>query len=524
MAKERCLKKSFQDSLEDIKKRMKEKRSKNLAEIGKRKSFIAAPCQIITNTSSLLKNYQDNNRMLALALENEKSKVREAQDIILQLRKECYYLTCQLYALQEQLSSQQSGETAQNQEACPSGMAPSSDNNSGDLFVKDLPQVPLQEAHLPGQGESSQIEEQVPTSQDRLEFDLNSDEDKSADKVLPRTVSVRRSLKKHFNNTLDDFEISLFSEQSFELERIRCVDPLVNMHILENVEQNVCQWNKDQINLSPKLIGPERSTNTKEDISEYKPEQTKSKRRGAQGRKGEEKRKANRRKKSKSISKYKASKSENKKTVSKKMLDDSVTSSDAYNFNLGEGIHLTPFRQKVNNDSNRGENNSESEVSTCESSGSGDDSDDLYLPTCKYSQDLSSESERSPVARPRPKRALKCRDEKEMEDSTQTPISALPKTHRSPHFSLKDITNAPLDPVMKIRKLSLSPKKNKESPTVSLPKRRCTTTMNYKEPTLISKLRRGDPFTDLCFLNSPIFKQKKDPRRRSKKKSMKQIQ
>ncbi|XP_004397969.1 PREDICTED: shugoshin-like 1 isoform X2 [Odobenus rosmarus divergens] len=272
MAKERCLKKSFQDSLEDIKKRMKEKRNKNLAEIGKRKSFITAPCQIISNTSTLLKNYQDKNRMLVLALENEKSKVREAQDIILQLRKECYYLTCQLYALKEKLTARQTEETAQNQETCPSGMDSNSDNNSGDLFVK---QVPLQEAHLPGQGESFQIEEQIPVSQDRLGFDLDSDE--------------------------------------------------------------------------------------------------------------------------------------------------------------------------------------------------------------------------------------------------------VPKTHRSPHFSLKDITNVPLYPVVKIRKLSLSPKK-KASPAVSLPKRRCAVSMNYKEPTLASKLRRGDPFTDLCFLNSPIFKQKKDSRRSSKKKSMKQIQ
>ncbi|XP_032123456.1 shugoshin 1 isoform X2 [Sapajus apella] len=355
MAKERCLKKSFQESLEDIKKRMKEKRNKNLAEIGKRRSFIVAPCQAITNTSTLLKNYQDNNKMLVLALENEKAKVREAQDTILQLRKECYYLTCHLHALKGKLRSQQTKEPAQNQEIYSSGMDPNSDDSSRNLFVKDLPQIPLEETELPVQAESFQIEDRIPTiPQDTLGYDFDS-----------------------------------------------------------------------------------------------------------------------------------------------------------------EGVHLTPFRQKMSNDSNREEN--KSEVSICESSGSGDDSDDLYLPTSKCIQNPTSDSDR-PVTRPRSKRALKYTDEKETEGSkpTETPTSIPPETHQSPHLSLKDITNVSLYPVVKIRKLSLSPKKNIASPAVSLPKRRCTVSVNYKEPTLVSKLRRGDPFTDLCFLNSPIFKQKKDLRRSKK--------
>ncbi|EHH51703.1 hypothetical protein EGM_11132 [Macaca fascicularis] len=524
MAKERCLKKSFQDSLEDIKKRMKEKRNKNLAEIGKRRSFIAAPCQIITNTSTLLKNYQDNNKMLVLALENEKSKVREAQDIILQLRKECYYLTWQLYALKGKLTSQQTEEPAQNQEICSSGMDPNSDDNSRNLFVKDLPQIPLEETELPGQGESFQIEDQIPTiPQETLGFDFGSGEAKSTDNVLPRTVSVRRSLKKHCNSvcqfdSLDDFETSHLAGKSFEFERVGFLDPLVNMP--ENVQYNVCQWSKDQANLSlSKLIHPGTFTKTKEDILESKSEQTKSKQRDTQERKREEKRKANRRK-SKPMSKYKENKSENKRTVSKKKMHKSVSSNDAYNFNLEEGVHLTPFRQKMSNDSNREENN-ESEVSLCESSGSGDDSDDLYLPTCKYIQNPTSDSGTRPVTRPLAKRGLKYTDEKETEGSkpTKTPTSTPLETHQSPHLKLKDITNVSLYPVVKIGRLSVSPKKTKESTAVALPKRRCTVSVNYKEPTLASKLRRGDPFTDLCFLNSPIFKQKKDLRH-SKKRAL----
>ncbi|KAM6176760.1 shugoshin 1 isoform 1-T1 [Erethizon dorsatum] len=527
MAKERCQKKSFQDSLEDIKKRMKEKRNKNLAEIGKRRSFIPAPCQVITNTCTLLKNYQDNNRMLVLALENEKSKVREAQDIILQLRKECYYLACQLYALKKKLTSQQTDDTAQNQEVCLSGMDSNNDDNPRDLFAKDLPQVPFQETDFPGHGESFQTEEQLlSTHQDTVGSDFDSGEAKPTANVLPRTVSLRHHIKEHFNtlsqfDTLDDFETSHLEGQSFELERIKYVDPVVNMPIPKNEENSVCQWNKDKINLSPRLIQPGKSTKMKEVILESKSEK-KSKHRDVRLRKKEEKRKANRRK-SKSTSKYKGYKSENQKTVCSQKLDGSVSSTDAYNFNLEEGVHLTPFRQKTNNDSNREENNSNSEVSICESSSSGDDSDDLYVPHCKYTQNLTSTSDR-PVTRPRSKRALKYTNEQEMEDSkpTKIPPSITPESLPSPHRSLKDITNVLLFPEIKIRRCSLSPKKNKESTPMCLPKRRCTSSVNYKEPTLASKLRRGDPFTDLCFLNSPIFKQKKNSR--CSKKSIKQIQ
>lgn len=266
--------------------------------------------------------------------------------------------------------------------------------------------------------------------QDRLGFDLDSGEDTSTDNILPRTVSLRRNLKKHFNNlgqfnTLDNFEISHMSEQSSGLETIRFVDPLVNMHISENVEQNICQLNKDQIKLLPKLTHPGGSAKRKENILEYKSEQTKNKHGDAQRRKRGEKRKGNRRRKSKYVCKYKGITSKNRKPVSKKKVDDFITSNDAYNFNLEEGVHPSPFRQKMSNDSKREEDTNVSEVSSYESSSSEEDSDDLYLPTCKDSPSLTSQSGRSPVTRPRSTRALRCRDEKEMESCqpTKTPTS-----------------------------------------------------------------------------------------------------
>ncbi|KAM6223846.1 shugoshin 1 [Rhynchocyon petersi] len=472
MAKERCLKKSFQDSLEDIKKRMKEKRNKNLSEIGKRKSFVAPPGQITNNTSTLLRNYQDNNRMLVLALENEKSKVREAQDTIIELKKECYYLACQLYALRKKFALQQTEELVQ--------------------------------------------ESQRPES--------NAGGGESPRNALPRTVSVRRGLKEQFHDLchfdpLGDFETSHMTGESLELERIRFEDPLINIPAPENVEQDVCQWNMDQLNLDSTVTHLGVLAKTEEILSEPKFEQTKTKHRNVQR---QENRKANRRRKSKSLTGRKGSRNQNQKTVSKQVLDESVSCNDAYNFNLEERVHLTPFRQNAASGSSpRRESSSESQGSAGDSGDSGDDSDECYLPSkrvCKNLLHPDTKSHRSPVTRPRAHRTPKRADDKDVAPTpTRTPPGAAVTRLQSPHPTLKDITNISIIPVVRIRKLSLSPKKMKDSPAASLPKRRCTVSVNYKEPTLSSKLRRGDRFTDLCFLNSPVFKHKRDSRRSSKK-------
>lgn len=521
MVKERCQKKSFQDSLEDIKQQIKEKRNKTLTEVGKRKSFIVAPCQVPTNTSTLLKSYQDNNRLLVLALENEKSKVREAQDIILALRRECYYLTCQLYTLKERLTSQQSEETAQNCKGCPSEVVSSSDSTTSDLSVKTLQQIALQETDWPFQTEDTS--EPNPTVRlDTLGRNFDSGKVESTDSVsLPSTVSSRCHLRKDFSNISHssalECEASQWLGQSSEDRRSRCGDPTIILHELENVEQNFCLWNKDQINLPPRLTCPGKTAETKEVILPSKPEQMKSKHKHARRRRAKQRR-ASQRWKSKFLLRCKGKKSKDKQAFCPTTMDGSIGSSDTYDFNVEECVHLTPFRQKMSNDSSGESNSSNREVSDSELSHSGAESDDLYLPPCKHVQeDHTRESDKHIT---RSKRGLKHTEEKEMEEVLPTrTIGTPPETQESPHCRLRDVTNVLLHPVVKIRKLSLSPKKNENSPAVPLPKRRCATVTSYKEPTLTSKLRRGDPFTDLCFLNSPIFKQKKNMRR--PKRSMK---
>uniref|UniRef100_H3AH17 Shugoshin 1 n=1 Tax=Latimeria chalumnae TaxID=7897 RepID=H3AH17_LATCH len=115
MARERCQKRSIQDSLEDIKERMKEKRIQKLAKVARVNKALTtvAKTKIISNRSFVMKTTQANNKALALALQAEKEKMRQAQDIILQLKGEQQVLMIKLFMLKRKLDSQKSSDAVE---------------------------------------------------------------------------------------------------------------------------------------------------------------------------------------------------------------------------------------------------------------------------------------------------------------------------------------------------------------------------------------------------------------------------
>ncbi|KAJ8366912.1 hypothetical protein AAFF_G00336820 [Aldrovandia affinis] len=122
MVRERGQKKSYQQSLEDIKEKMKEKRSTRLsrasaASRGRSKLTISiAGC----SRPQLLESVQENNRALALALEEEKARVRQAQGLILQMKGEQQALIFHLLLLKRKLEEQRAqGLSSVHEDASP---------------------------------------------------------------------------------------------------------------------------------------------------------------------------------------------------------------------------------------------------------------------------------------------------------------------------------------------------------------------------------------------------------------------
>ncbi|XP_018605779.2 shugoshin 1 [Scleropages formosus] len=615
----RVQKKSFQQSLEDIKDRMKEKRNKQLSSACAANRGMSKMKNKVTNSNKtfILKNVQVNNKALALALQAEKEKVKQAQMVILQMKKEQHVLMLHLLMLKRKLKEHESLASTRNLEpelisanptfpvsvCSPIRITPDSEavsSNSEACLEKGLIDHPHKDVS--------------PVSRSLC----GSSEDNQA--MLPRTVTSRRQRGESRRRS---------SRRHSLCKRTICSTPKSS----ERQEEESTQVD-EKLEAPPKapvlealpveLAAPEQSISMVQDRGASK-EQLQKKRSAEIKSKPERGRKPDRaplrrpwessrsRARSKSRDRSKA----RPNPVPCDKLNTSLGSNDTFDFDCEESIHVTPFRvgSRVMETSTpeallegRALEKDEAkdpaapqDLSDTASSPAEDQDDSLYVP-CRRSKRISSaggERRHSPPCRARSKRRmlLEARQKLEKEnvlpkrpvaqestnrmtsmsvsldmktisgfavtgeaipgfaataDSRKTPdCQCKAQEVKSPPApvgveNMEDLVPAVMDVEVALfdnrsplrvladqRKNSVDLKnctpqiteqKHKKSfrefsagrsrfsgtehTLASDRKRRCIISVDYKEPTLNRKLRRGDKFTDTKFLRSPVFKQK----------------
>eukprot|EP00076_Gallus_gallus_P017307 XP_015136978.1 shugoshin 1 isoform X1 [Gallus gallus] len=596
------LKKPFKDSLSDIKERMKEKRNQKWMTLSKISQISTVKCKRATTTSVKMKSLQANNKALALALQEEKLKLRDAQALILQLRKEYQDLKFQMFDLQRSLALRQAqgfvetrlsalseiiSKVSQNLLESVDLLGPAKDlcsrsanqrlrtsvleNNSSYIgerssviFSRELPQPAdgddqVLQHRLEADCEKSELDHSVfeicqeldngtsltkiiPDKGQTSDFhvyniasvlgNVSSSGEDGFGNVLTKNVSTRRRCSKMTNRdelctgVLDHLEASDSVKEPFKQDEIRLKKSL-DVCTVENIHSGISQVDKVGSELVLKQMDSETAKVSSGNSSDLKQRACKSREDSQVRREKDQKVKMGG---TKDTSRPRSKKRQGKETCKEK-LDFLSGSSDAYDFNFEESVHVTPFRQNKVNDTDTDvddrEESSESK-STELSDTEGDSDDSLYVPYKKKSKKGNSVDETGTSlihVRPRSKRCLAQREQKLHKEETEkeTEINkssemSIRQPSKSSHGYLCDVTNIASSllskgnaPVGLAGERSPSPKRKRRS---------CTLSVSYKEPSIAGKLRRGDPFTDVCFLNSPIFKQKKDTKRNSSKKSL----
>ncbi|NXB98184.1 SGO1 protein, partial [Orthonyx spaldingii] len=584
--------KSFKDSLNDIKQRMKEKRTQKWSRLGKTTQFSTVKAKA-SNNSNKIKMLQANNRDLALSLQEQKLKLREAEATILQLRRDYHILKGQMFDLQRNHRFQQEQGLVENRlsalneiiskvsqnlldsvtllgparnlcsidmnqrmlssspgNSCsvtgpihsiplkcaiedgpvlPNGMEAGGDRNSLSKICVESDSDTSFTKIIPSEGQPSDFhlnntESELENVSSSVEFELG--------RVLPKSVSTRRNFSKMRNlnvvctDALDHLEASDSVKELSEQNEIRLEESLEKC-AAENINAAIPHLNESKVD-SGLVLSQKKSQPTQFKLkhnSDLKQSECKS-RENPQGRK----------------EKYQKGKLEwpltsqqrpgkQSKEASKEKLSFLGGISDAYDFQLEESVHLTPFRQnKVNNSDTEVEDEEDSaETNITESSSTADDSDDsLYEPYKGKSKKRRSSADENPTSpihpRPRSKRCLAQREQRLChEGETENNKSSDKSIRQSSELSrghLCDVTNTAA--VLPSTGDAAIVPEGEEPQSPKRKRRSCTVTVNYKEPSISGKLRRGDPFTDTKFLSSPIFKLKKDVKRHSlKKDSMK---
>ncbi|NWH31006.1 SGO1 protein, partial [Chloropsis hardwickii] len=584
--------KSFKDSLSDIKQRMKEKRTQKWSRLGKTTQFSTVKAKRATNNSSKMKIIQANNRDLALSLQEQKLKLREAEATILQLRKDYHNLKVQMFDLQRHHRFQQEQGHVENRLSAlneiiskvsqnlldsvtllgpaknlcstdkpnvmktvscvklhcpvnttfcifksrgplkclledgpvlPSGMEAGGDRNSlSKICVESDSDISFTKI-IPSKGQPSDF--QLNNTEPELE-NISSGVKFGFGSMLPKSVSTRRHFSKMKNpdaictGVLDHLEAPDSVKELSEQNEIRLEESLEKC-ATENINAAVPHLNESKVD-SELALRQKNSETTQFKLkrnSDLKQPECKSRenpqRRKEKCQKGKLEQPLTSQQRPGKLG----------KEASKEKLNFLGGISDAYDFHLEESVHLTPFRQnKVNDSDTEVEDEEDSaETNTIESSSTAGDSDDsLYEPYKSKSKKRRSSVDESPTSpihpRPRSKRCLAQREQKlcrEGENENKSSEKSIRQPSEPSRGYLCDVTNTaavlPSTGDAEIVPEGEGPQSPKRK------RRSCSVTVSYKEPSIVGKLRRGDPFTDTKFLCSPIFKLKKDAKRRSRK-------
>ncbi|KAK7899115.1 hypothetical protein WMY93_019968 [Mugilogobius chulae] len=605
-------KKSFQESLEEIKEKMKEKRSKRLASVSapnRGRSRTITKCNGTSSTNTILKGIQQNNQALAVALQAEKEKVRQANAVILQLKREQQALFLHLLLLKKKLKEQ---------EALSANSSGNSSNNAVLTTTESQRRTVVETSPQAG---SPLCAEGKPAK-------------------LPPTVGVRRRRTDRSSSSRRR------SDRVQELKIMR-EDPGVSLETLttspicgDNAKQKQTDQSEEPMFEKPdeefqhSTPEPVPAKNTRQPQPDKKP-QTRAKAETAQkktdrGRKVErgplKKPWENPKPRARSKSRDRSATRSKTAPVPQNKLNTSLGFNDTFDFDCEEAVHVTPFKAKAEDDQPQTTICKEpTEEFSVASSGkdslaspSSESEDSLYVPQKSRKKQASPENPKTMnTRRGRSSRRVRMNDEivpphkkfivyrdadsspkaegsnkeeitectphekeqfyEEYQTEYQEPdteehclplISPLVEaeikridnvlsnfgessndntslvTDETPQraksckkrglgvrpagrgLSLCDVTNMSPAAYRKIQRggSRLSDVRCSTPALVPGRKRRCTMTVDYKEPSLSAKLRRGDKFTDVEFLRSPIFKQKSGRRSVQKSRSSMKMQ
>ncbi|XP_054909612.1 shugoshin 1 [Poeciliopsis prolifica] len=602
MVRERVQKKSFQQSLEDIKERMKEKRNKQLANAAapsRGRSRMMNKTTASSSTHTILKGVQQNNTALAVALQAEKEKVRQANAVILQLKREQQALFLHLLLLKRKLKEQEA-LAASALQAKPTGIQQETPN----LQNSDRRKRSSQQLDQLSLCDTSPICPDSPLSKKNRHISCDKEV------ALPSTVSVRR---RHGSCS----ERRRRSERVQEQRRLSNADLATDLRTVlpspihgesSGLNQNHPEPEAADVSdteelhhSTPEPVRPKRTQPGRKQTQQPRSKPEPAPRKPDRGRKPDrvplKKPWENPKPRARSKSRERAAtRGKAAPPPQSNKLNTSLGFNDTFDFECEETVHITPFKAKVEENQPATPISEETQAEdsaavpkqseTSSSSPSSESEDSLYVPQktrgrrsspVKTKVVTTRRGRRSMIVKkkeniPRTPKISVFRDEESklevahsgkgeeshqklqkdgMEDgfpavsplveaemmridtvlsnfgepscenasrlSSQTPrIKTCQKRgvgvrSAGRGLSLCDVTN--MSPAA-YRNFSCVGPRRSDAPAR---KRRCTMTVDYKEPSLNAKLRRGDKFTDLQFLRSPIFKQKSG--RRSVQKS-----